>query len=127
MKITEAAFVAYPVTDIARARAFYEEVLQLPKGEVFHEEQENGPDQYWIEYEPGNVTLAISNVWPPSGQSGPSVALEVEDLDAAVAHLKANGVEFEIERIETPACKFSVIKDPDGNSLIIHKRCPSGA
>src|SRR4051812_35577125 len=53
MKIKEFAFVAYPVTDLARARKFYEGVLGLapshePKGEV-----------QWVEYEVGPHTLGI--------------------------------------------------------------------
>ena len=85
-KIAEVAFIAYPVSDINRAREFYENLLGLQPGE-FNHELEGMPGKYWIEYEVGNVTFAISNAWEPSGQSGPSVAFEVEDLQEAVSHL----------------------------------------
>jgi catechol 2,3-dioxygenase-like lactoylglutathione lyase family enzyme len=37
IKITEVAFIAYPVSDINRARDFYENLLGLPPGEFNHE------------------------------------------------------------------------------------------
>ena len=54
-------------------------------------EIEGMPGKQWIEYELGNMTLAISNAWEPSGASGPSVAFEVPDLDEAVSQLKQAG------------------------------------
>ncbi len=73
MKITEIAFVGYPVSDIKKSRAFYEDVLGLKVGELDHE-MEGMPGKYWIEYDIGGSTFAISNAWEASGQSGPSVA-----------------------------------------------------
>ena len=51
-------------------------------------------------------------------------ALEVEDFDAAIAHLKEHRVEFRIEPLPTPVCRMAMIFDPDGNSICIHKRNP---
>ena len=115
--ITEIAFVGYPVTDLDRARDFYERILGL-------EETMDGTegDIRWIEYDIGPGTLAISNAWPPSGQSGPTAALEVKDLDAALAQLRSEGVPFKVETMETPVCGFAVVADPDGNDLTIHQR-----
>jgi predicted enzyme related to lactoylglutathione lyase len=121
IRITEVAFIAYPVSDINRARDFYENLLGLPPGE-FNHELEGMPGKYWIEYEVGNVTLAISNAWETAGQGGPSVAFEVEDLQEAVSHLKKAGVRFLADNIETPVCSFALIADPDGNGITIHKR-----
>ena len=121
MKITEIAFIAYPVSDIAKARHFYEELLGLEAGEYDHE-LEGMPGKYWIEYEVAGVTFAISNTWEPSGQGGPSVAFEVEDFDQAIARLKDAGVAFVAERIDSPVCNFALILDPDGNGITIHKR-----
>lgn len=121
MKVIEAAFVGYPVSDIRRAREFYEKVLGLKAGEHDHELTEM-PGKYWVEYDLGNVTLAISNAWEPSGQSGPSIALEVENLAEAVAELKAAGAAFVADFIESPVCSFALITDPDGNGITIHQR-----
>ena len=92
MKVTEAAFVGYPVTDTDRAKDFYENVLGLTP-EMEHE-IESMPGKHWIEYEQGNVTLAISNTWEPAASSGPAIALEVENLETAVARLKEAGGGF---------------------------------
>jgi predicted enzyme related to lactoylglutathione lyase len=121
IKIAEIAFIAYPVSDVTRARDFYENILGLSPGEFDHE-IEGMPGKHWIEYEVGNGTLAISNAWEPSGMSGPSVALEVEDLQEAVDHLKQAGVIFIADHVESPFCDFALIADPDGNSITVHKR-----
>jgi predicted enzyme related to lactoylglutathione lyase len=121
IKVNEVAFIAYPVTDIKRARDFYEKLLGLVPGE-FDQEIEGMPGKYWIEYEVGNVTFAISNTWEPSGQSGPSVAFEVQNLTETVSDLKKAGVTFFEENFETPVCSFALIADPDGNAITIHKR-----
>ena len=59
----------------------------------------------------------------PKGKSnsGPSIAFEVDDFDTAMAELKEAGVNIVADRIESPSCKFSLITDPDGNGITIHK------
>lgn len=123
--ITEIAFVGYPVTDLERARDFYERILGL---EISMDEAiSTGEGHRWIEFEIGSAhTLAISNAWPPSGQGGPTAALEVNDLDVALAHLKAEGVTIITDVMASPVCRFAVVKDPDGNDLTIHQRHPHG-
>ena len=119
MKINAIGFVAIPVTDIPRARKFYEEVLGLKVSD----EMMGGR---WIEYAVGEDTLAIANVndtWRPSDQ-GTGAALEVEDFDDAIKRLKDRHVHFAAERFETPCCHMAVVQDPDGNKLIIHKLKP---
>ena len=119
MKIKAIGFVAVPVTDINRARSFYEEVLGLKaSGEMMQGR--------WIEYDVGDDTLAIANVsdtWTPSDQ-GTGAALEVEDFDDAIKRLKDRQVRFAAEPFETPCCHMAVIQDPDGNKLMIHKLKP---
>jgi predicted enzyme related to lactoylglutathione lyase len=50
------------------------------------------------------------------------VALRVPDVDAARAALEAKGVEFDGETITTRVCRMAFFKDPDGNSLMLHRR-----
>jgi predicted enzyme related to lactoylglutathione lyase len=119
IRILEFAYTGYPVTDLARARAFYEGVLGLKTGMIWEE-----ADHGWIEYDLGGHTLAINNgtkEWKPSSD-GPALALEVQDFDATVAALKEQGVKFTVEPLATPVCRLAVILDPDGNALAIHKR-----
>ncbi|MBI5801250.1 MAG: VOC family protein, partial [Verrucomicrobia bacterium] len=59
--------------------------------------------------------------WKPS-PDGCTAALEVEDFDAAIAHLRTNGVKFRLEPFPTPVCRMAMVFDPDGNTLCIHKR-----
>jgi predicted enzyme related to lactoylglutathione lyase len=119
MKIKEIAFSAYKVTDIPRARAFYEDVLGL-KNDGVH----GSPEMVWIEYPIGEQTLAITNVdspWKPSGDGG-MVALEVDDFDKAVAEMRTAGVKFNMEPFASPVCRMAIVADPDGNTLCIHRR-----
>lgn len=118
--ITAIAFTGYPVTDIPRARAFYEQTLGLRSTAVFEHE-----GRHWIEYDIGPATLAISNMsteqWKPSSD-GPVVALEVADFPAAVASLRAAGTKFLLEPMDSGVCHMAIVADPDGNSLCIHHR-----
>lgn len=121
LKITEIPFVGYPVSDIKRAREFYEGILGLtPNG--LDQEVPDMPGKYWVEYAVDSQTLAISNAWNPSGQSGPSLAFEVEDFEEALEHLKNHEVKITTECIETPGCRMALIEDWDGNGITIHKR-----
>ncbi|MCE0498980.1 MAG: VOC family protein [Methylacidiphilales bacterium] len=118
MKVNEAAFFAYPVTDLKRARKFYEDILGLK-----HTGDRPIP---WIEYDLGNATLglgAYGNDWVPS-KDGAMLALEVDDFEKSVSELKSANVPFHMEATETPVCHFAIIRDPDGNALMIHKRKP---
>ena len=120
LKITEIAFSCYPVTDMARARKFYEDVLGLKPTMIVGE---SGGMQ-WTEYEIARGTLSLgagAPDWKPTA-TGCSVGLEVEDFDAAIAHLKANGVEFKMEPFPTPVCHMAFIFDTEGNLVCIHKR-----
>jgi predicted enzyme related to lactoylglutathione lyase len=120
MKILELAFTGYPVTDMARARAFYEGILKLEPTRII--ENSNG---HWIEYDLGPSTFALSNMstgeWKPSSD-GPAVAFEVDDFDSAVGALRTSNVRFVIEPFESPVCRMTIVSDPDGNSIAIHKR-----
>jgi predicted enzyme related to lactoylglutathione lyase len=119
MRIKRIGFVAIPVTDIPRARKFYEDVLGLEVSD----EMMSGK---WIEYGAGEEILAIASVggqWTPSDQ-GTSAGLEVEDFDEAICRLKDRNVRFAAEPFETPCCHMAVVQDPDGNKLIIHKLKP---
>lgn len=125
IRVTEIAFTGYPVTDLPRARAFYEGLLGL-KTTVDYEHE----GRHWVEYDIGPATLAITNMWvdtwKPSGD-GPSLALEVADFDAAIAALRGAGTRFTLEPMDTGVCRLAVVHDPDGNSLAIHRRTPPAA
>src|ERR1700722_4785761 len=94
IQIKEVAFIYHPVTDVARARGFYEKLLGLKTGM----EIEFAPGVWWIEYDVAGGALAISNAMPAAGGvGGDGLALEVEDLDAALAEVRAAGIPLTIE------------------------------
>ena len=118
IRYKEIAFVAYPVTDIARARKFYEGVLGFKPNAPLKSET-----QMWIEYDIGHGTLGIgcSEQWKPS-EDGPSIALEVQDFNVAIATLREHNVPIIIGPLEMPTCDMATVRDPDGNKLTIHRR-----
>jgi catechol 2,3-dioxygenase-like lactoylglutathione lyase family enzyme len=77
------------------------------------------------EFEAGNVTLAL---WRPEDQgvefpqsAAHGIALRVADVAEAQAELEAKGVEF-IGTRDSGVCHMAFFVDPDGNSLILHRR-----
>lgn len=116
LKVTEIAFSCYAVTDIRRARDFYEGVLGLQPTTII--------EGKWVEYEFGPYALAIGcapGIFNPS-PDGCSVALEVENFDDAIAQLKKHAVKFRIEPMDCPGCRMAMVFDPDGNTICIHQR-----
>ncbi len=112
--IQKVAFTMYPVKDMAIARAFYEETLGLPPSS-------SGAQSPWVEFDlPGGGCVAITTVTDEKPGGG-TIAFEVDDLPATVADLKAKGVAFAAEGIESPVCHMAIVKDPDGNAIILHK------
>jgi catechol 2,3-dioxygenase-like lactoylglutathione lyase family enzyme len=114
MQIERVDFMDIPSRDVERAIAFYRDVLELPQN-----------PREPTEFETGNVTLAI---WKPEDQgvefsSGGShgIALRVEDVAEARAQLESKGVQFIGER-DSGVCNMAFFTDPDGNSLILHRR-----
>jgi len=120
-EIERVDFVSIPVRDLARADAFYGEVLGL--------ERSPRSGERWVEYETGNVTLALVSpaamgpqfledfrpIWMP-------VALRVPDVAEARRRLESAGVEFRGEIIDSGVCHIAVFHDPDGNTLQLHHR-----
>jgi catechol 2,3-dioxygenase-like lactoylglutathione lyase family enzyme len=116
MQVERVDFVSFLTQDIQRAKKFYSETLGL---EI---ETEGEHD---MEFRAGQVTLDVfdpSSVGQPFAPSPAGLALRVPDVDAARAELEAKGVEFDGDTIETSVCKQAWFKDPDGNSLALHRR-----
>jgi catechol 2,3-dioxygenase-like lactoylglutathione lyase family enzyme len=117
--IKDIAFVAYPVTDMARARKFYEGILGLTPSEEFG----GGENGHWVEYNigAGTLSLGVMDGWKPSAD-GASVSFEVDDFDKTIEKLKAENIIFALEPQSFPSCKMAIVKDPDGSGIIIHKK-----
>lgn len=116
-RITGMDLSGYMVKDAARAIAFYRDVLGLEPVMVYSGNR-------GAEYElPDGTTFGL---WGGGGavmpfQPSNGILFAVDDLDAAVAAMKARGVPVVMER-ETPVCFIAVIHDTEGNSVFLHKR-----
>ena len=114
MQVERVDFVDIPSRDVERSIAFYRDVLELPQN-----------PREPTEFEAENVTLAIWRPedqgldFPTSGAHG--IALRVADVAAARAELEEKGVEFIGDR-DSGVCNMAFFVDPDGNSLILHRR-----
>lgn len=116
MQVERVDFVSVLTQDLARAKRFYTEILGL---EV---ESEGESD---MELTCGQVTLDVfdpSSIGQPFARSPGGLALRVPDVDATRAELEAKGVEFDGDTVETSVCRQAWFKDPDGNSLMLHRR-----
>ncbi|MDQ3821628.1 MAG: VOC family protein [Actinomycetota bacterium] len=97
-----------PVEDLARADAFYGETLGLARNP-------NSSGERWVEYETGNLTLALSTF-------GGGIALGVDDVEEARGKLEEAGVEFGGETFDSGVCHGAGFTDPAGNRLQVHHR-----
>ena len=116
MNVERVDFVSFLTQDIQRAKRFYTDVLGL---EI---ETEGDSD---TEFRCGQVTLDIfdpSSIGQSFAPSPAGLALRVADVDTARAELEAKGIQFDGETIETSVCRQAWFKDPDGNSLMLHRR-----
>jgi len=113
--IKHVAFFVYPVTDIARARKFYEGLLGLKLAHDF--------EGRWLEYSIQDVTLAITDWFEDAKPShtGPCLALEVAHADSNFHFYRDNGVTIIKDLYDTPICRIGMIADPDGNGILIHQ------
>lgn len=113
MSMKHVAFVMYPVTDIARAVAFYRDGLGL---------RQNGLDQpFWVEFDVGGTTFGVGN-FEQVGRPGTAqaLAIEVDDIHAVREALASRGVEAS-QPHDLANCLISTLKDPDGNTVWLHQ------
>ncbi|WP_413935570.1 VOC family protein [Nitrospira sp. BLG_1] len=116
--IKRIAFTMYPVTDMVRARRFYEETLGLRLSRREAHEFE------WVEYDLDGVTFALTNLTEggaPSAEAGGSIAFEVQDVDQMVEQLRTKGVRIKLGPLSTPVCRLAVIMDSEGNAITLHQ------
>jgi catechol 2,3-dioxygenase-like lactoylglutathione lyase family enzyme len=111
-------YVRIPVRDMERANHFYRDVLGL-------ERNPRSPGDDWVEYEAGNVTLAVMTPHTHGDEFAPlppgTIALRVPDVAEAKARLEAAGVPVG-ERWDSGVCHGAGVRDPDGNAILLHRR-----
>ena len=111
-------YIRVPVTDMEAANHFYAELLGL-------ERNPNSPDDDWVEYEAGNVTLAVmtphTHDYEFAPLPGTTIALRVADVASAKAKLEAAGLEVG-EMWDSGRCRGAGVSDPAGNRILLHRR-----
>jgi catechol 2,3-dioxygenase-like lactoylglutathione lyase family enzyme len=117
LEITGVDYVRVPVDDIEAAKRFYGEVLGLPAGPTQLDD--------WVEYQAGNVTLAVVNPEAHDYAFTPlppgTIGLGVPDVAAAKAALEAAGVEVN-DVWDSGVCNGAGFRDPAGNPITLHHR-----
>ena len=112
-------FIGVPVNDLAAADAYYGDTLDLF-------ERSPRSTERWVEYETGNVTLALVPTEYRSGEHEPlpfaSVVVRVDDVGEARKKLQGRGVEFVRETLRLRGLQHGAFPDPDGNGLMLHHR-----
>ena len=86
---------------------------------------QNGDDRWaMLSFADGGPTLALfgSDGVEPGGASRCLPDILVDDLDAAMAELKAKGVEFRGEVRDGEGYRITTLVDPEGNELQIYER-----
>jgi catechol 2,3-dioxygenase-like lactoylglutathione lyase family enzyme len=111
-------YIRVPVRDIEQANRFYGDILGLAKSA-------NSPADDWVEFEAGNVTLAVMTPDTHDYEFAPlppgTIALRVPDVAAAKAKLEAAGIQVN-EMWDSGACHGASLSDPDGNRILLHRR-----
>jgi predicted enzyme related to lactoylglutathione lyase len=111
-------YIRVPVTDMDEANRFYGELLGLRRNP-------NSPADDWVEYEAGNVTLAVMTPHthdyeftklPPA-----TIALRVRDVAEAKAKLEEAGLDV-AEMWDSGLCRGAGVTDPAGNRILLHRR-----
>lgn len=118
MAIKDVRVVSVPVSDQERARRFYVETL----GFELVRDDDSVPGLRWIEVAPPGAGTALTLVdWfesmPPGSLQG--LVLVCEDLEGTYDRLIADGVDVDRELEDQPWGKEAVIRDPDGNRLVL--------
>ena len=125
--------ITISVTDVARATAFYQDILCM---ELYHQNP-RGTMSFMRAGDTVVVLTQMPNHVPPNPEGLDRVttkfhhALEVDhdEYDRALAHFAAKGIEVyhctDVNHMAVPGFRHVYIKDPDGNAIEIAGKLPA--
>jgi catechol 2,3-dioxygenase-like lactoylglutathione lyase family enzyme len=114
------ATVRYLVSDVARSRQFYRDVLGFEEGfdmlpafaMVRH-----GDLSLWLAGPASSAARPMPDGRDPEPGGWNRFVLEVDDLDAMVARVRASGASFRNDIVKGPGGRQILVDDPDGNPV----------
>ena len=117
MIVERTDFVSVPVRDLEKSTGWYRDTLGL----------EQIGEGGWPEFQLGeNVSLYLidpTNIGQEFTAPHTShIALRVSDVEQARKELEGRGIAFDGEIFDTGVCRMAFFRDPDGNSLMLHRR-----
>jgi catechol 2,3-dioxygenase-like lactoylglutathione lyase family enzyme len=120
MAIVGVSVVSVPVSDQEQAKKFYVERI----GFELMRDDDSVPGIHWVQVAPhsGGTSLTLVTWFdsmPPGSLQG--LVLTCDDLDRTYERLVAEGVEVDRELAGQPYGKEAVIRDPDGNRLVLQQ------
>jgi catechol 2,3-dioxygenase-like lactoylglutathione lyase family enzyme len=120
MAVQEVRVVSVPVSDQERAKEFYVEKL----GFELTRDDNSTPGLRWVQVTPrdGGTSLTLVT-WFDSMPAGSlqGLVLGSKNLQQDYDELVAKGVEFDQQLEQRPWGAEAVVRDPDGNRLILQQ------
>jgi catechol 2,3-dioxygenase-like lactoylglutathione lyase family enzyme len=122
LKVERTDFVSVPVTDLDRSARFYGETLGLKQI------GEGGFPEFQLGENVSLYLIDLSSVGSEfSAPHSAHIALRVADVQASRAELEGRGVAFAGDTHDSGVCHMAFFHDPDGNSLMLHRRYATGS
>lgn len=131
MKARVMDHIAITVRDMEENIRFYRDILGMPLTDHFHDEH----DRAWIaflEAEGCQIELLAPDKWeaeeatPKQERGLTHLAFLVEDIEAACQDLKAKGVSFIQDPLESHGMKWAYFQGPEGAVLEFIERVGEG-
>jgi glyoxylase I family protein len=128
LKLNRIHHIAIICSDYEKSKHFYSEVLGL---KIVREVYREARQSYKLDLEVGDhyqiELFSFPN--PPARPSRPEaaglrhLAFEVDDIEAAIAHIESFGVEIEPIRVdEFTGKRFTFFADPDGLPVELYEK-----
>ena len=117
MIVERTDFVSVPVRDLEKSTGWYRDTLGLEQiGEGGWPEFQLGENVSLYLIDPKNIGQEFTA--PHTSH----IALRVSDVEQARKELEGRGIAFDGEIFDTGVCRMAFFRDPDGNSLMLHRR-----
>ncbi len=120
MAVREVRVVSVPVSDPERAKTFYVDHL----GMKVQLDDSSMPGMRWIQVAPEGSSTSLTLVtWFDTMTAGSlqGLVLTCDDLERDCERLVQNGVEFDSPPQQQPWGLEAVVRDPDGNRIVLQQ------